>query len=208
MISAFLTGMALSFSLILAIGAQNVFVLRQGLLRQHVFAVALFCSISDAVLIGLGVTGVSWLLGDLIKMYSLWVFAAAAIWLVIYGLLHLRSAFKMTSLDIENLKEEKSLLLVLLTTALVTFGNPHVYLDTLILIGTISIRFSPEERLPFAIGAALASFTFFFSLAYGAKLLAPKFKNAKTWQALDITIATVMFLLAFGMLGAGGWLTF
>ena len=106
--------MALSFSLILAIGAQNVFVLRQGLLRQHVFAVALFCSISDAVLIGLGVTGVSWLLGDLIKMYSLWVFAAAAIWLVIYGLLHLRSAFKMTSLDIENLKEEKSLLLVLL----------------------------------------------------------------------------------------------
>ena len=127
MISAFLTGLALSFSLILAIGAQNVFVLRQGLLRQHVFAVALFCSISDAVLIGLGVSGVSWLLGDLIKKYSLWVFAAAAIWLVIYGALHLRSAFKMTSLDIENLKEEKSLLLVVLTTAIVTFGNPHVY---------------------------------------------------------------------------------
>jgi L-lysine exporter family protein LysE/ArgO len=198
--------MALSFSLILAIGAQNAFVLRQGLLRQHVFAVAVFCSVSDAVLIGLGVSGVSWLLDDLIKKYSLWVFAAAAIWLMIYGLLHLRSAFKVSSLKIENIKEERSLLLVLITTALVTFGNPHVYLDTLILIGTISTRFSPEERLPFAIGAALASFTFFFSLAYGAKLLAPKFKNAKTWQALDISIAIIMFLLAFGMLGAGGWL--
>ena len=198
--------MALSFSLILAIGAQNAFVLRQGLLRQHVFAVAVFCSVSDAVLIGLGVSGVSWLLDDLIKKYSLWVFAAAAIWLMIYGLLHLRSAFKVSSLKIENIKEERSLLLVLITTALVTFGNPHVYLDTLILIGTISTRFSPEERLPFSIGAALASFTFFFSLAYGAKLLAPKFKNAKTWQALDISIAIIMFLLAFGMLGAGGWL--
>tara|TARA_B110000438_G_scaffold52985_1_gene53192 strand:- start:748 stop:1350 length:603 start_codon:yes stop_codon:yes gene_type:complete len=198
--------MALSFSLILAIGAQNAFVLRQGLLRQHVFAVAVFCSVSDAVLIGLGVSGVSWLLDDLIKKYSLWVFAAAAIWLMIYGLLHLRSAFKVSSLKIENIKEERSLLLVLITTALVTFGNPHVYLDTLILMGTISTRFSPEERLPFAIGAALASFTFFFSLAYGAKLLAPKFKNAKTWQALDISIAIIMFLLAFGMLGAGGWL--
>lgn len=198
--------MALSFSLILAIGAQNAFVLRQGLLRQHVFAVAVFCSVSDAVLIGLGVSGVSWLLDDLIKKYSLWVFAAAAIWLMIYGLLHLRSAFKVSSLKIENIKEERSLLLVLITTALVTFGNPHVYLDTLILMGTISTRFSPEERLPFAIGAALASFTFFFSLAYGAKLLAPKFKNAKTWQALDISIAIIMFLLALGMLGAGGWL--
>ena len=206
MISAFFTGMALSFSLILAIGAQNAFVLRQGLLRQHVFAVAVFCSVSDAVLIGLGVSGVSWLLDDLIKKYSLWVFAAAAIWLMIYGLLHLRSAFKVSSLKIENIKEERSLLLVLITTALVTFGNPHVYLDTLILIGTISTRFSPEERLPFAIGAALASFAFFFSLAYGAKLLAPKFKNAKTWQVLDISIAIIMFLLAFGMLGAGGWL--
>ena len=206
MTSAFFTGMALSFSLILAIGAQNAFVLRQGLLRQHVFAVAVFCSVSDAVLIGLGVSGVSWLLDDLIKKYSLWVFAAAAIWLMIYGLLHLRSAFKVSSLKIENIKEERSLLLVLITTALVTFGNPHVYLDTLILMGTISTRFSPEERLPFAIGAALASFTFFFSLAYGAKLLAPKFKNAKTWQALDISIAIIMFLLAFGMLGAGGWL--
>jgi L-lysine exporter family protein LysE/ArgO len=166
--------MALSFSLILAIGAQNAFVLRQGLLRQHVFAVAVFCSVSDAVLIGLGVSGVSWLLDDLIKKYSLWVFAAAAIWLMIYGLLHLRSAFKVSSLKIENIKEERSLLLVLITTALVTFGNPHVYLDTLILIGTISTRFSPEERLPFAIGAALASFTFFFLTCLWSEITSSK----------------------------------
>ena len=202
---AFCTGVAIGFSLILAIGAQNAFVLRQGLLRQHFFAVALFCSLSDAILIAVGVSGVSWFIGDLIKAYSFWVFGAAAVWLLVYGTTHLRSAFRQNQLILDEVQAEKSLLSVLSTAALFTFGNPHVYLDTLVLIGTMAMKFVPYERVLFAAGASLASFVFFFSLAYGARLLAPKMKNQTTWKILDVMIAVVMFSLALGMLIAGGW---
>ena len=202
---AFFTGVAIGFSLILAIGAQNAFVLRQGLLRQHFFAVALFCSLSDAILIAVGVSGVSWFIGDLIKVYSFWVFGAAAVWLLVYGTTHLRSAFRQNRLILDEVQAEKSLLSVLSTAALFTFGNPHVYLDTVVLIGTMAMKFVPYERVLFAVGASLASFVFFFSLAYGARLLAPKMKNQTTWKILDVMIAVVMFSLALGMLIAGGW---
>ena len=202
---AFSTGVAIGFSLILAIGAQNAFVLRQGLLRQHFFAVALFCSLSDAILIAVGVSGVSLFIGDLIKAYSFWVFGAAAVWLLVYGTTHLRSAFRQNRLILDEVQAEKSLLSVLSTAALFTFGNPHVYLDTVVLIGTMAMKFVPYERVLFAAGAALASFVFFFSLAYGARFLAPKMKNQITWKILDIMIAVIMFSLAFGMLIAGGW---
>ena len=202
---AFFTGVAIGFSLILAIGAQNAFVLRQGLLRQHFFAVALFCSLSDAILIAVGVSGVSWFIGDLIKAYSFWVFGAAAVWLMVYGTTHLRSAFRQNRLILDEVQAEKSLLSVLSTAALFTFGNPHVYLDTVVLIGTMAMKFVPYERVLFAAGAALASFVFFFSLAYGARFLAPKMKNQITWKILDIMIAVIMFSLAFGMLISGGW---
>ena len=202
---AFFTGVAIGFSLILAIGAQNAFVLRQGLLRQHFFAVALFCSLSDAILIAVGVSGVSWFIGDLIKAYSFWVFGAAAVWLLVYGTTHLRSAFRQNQLILDEVQAEKSLLSVLSTAALFTFGNPHVYLDTVVLIGTMAMKFVPYERVLFAAGASLASFVFFFSLAYGARLLAPKMKNQTTWKILDVMIAVVMFSLALGMLIAGGW---
>ena len=202
---AFFTGVAIGFSLILAIGAQNAFVLRQGLLRQHFFAVALFCSLSDAILIAVGVSGVSSFIGDLIKAYSFWVFGAAAVWLLVYGTTHLRSAFRQNRLILDEVQAEKSLLSVLSTAALFTFGNPHVYLDTVVLIGTMAMKFVPYERVLFAAGASLASFVFFFSLAYGARLLAPKMKNQTTWKILDVMIAVVMFSLALGMLIAGGW---
>lgn len=202
---AFFTGVAIGFSLILAIGAQNAFVLRQGLLRQHFFAVALFCSLSDAILIAVGVSGVSLFIGDLIKAYSFWVFGAAAVWLMVYGTTHLRSAFRQNQLILDEVQAEKSLLSVLSTAALFTFGNPHVYLDTVVLIGTMAMKFVPYERVLFAAGASLASFVFFFSLAYGARLLAPKMKNQTTWKILDVMIAVVMFSLALGMLIAGGW---
>ena len=202
---AFFTGLAIGFSLILAIGAQNAFVLRQGLLRQHFFAVALFCSVSDAILIAVGVSGVSWFIGDLIKAYSFWVFGIAAVWLMVYGTTHLRSAFRQNRLILDEVHAEKSLLSVLSTAVLFTFGNPHVYLDTVVLIGTMAMKFVPYERVLFAAGASLASFVFFFSLAYGARLLAPKMKNQITWKILDVVIAVLMFSLAFGMLIAGGW---
>jgi L-lysine exporter family protein LysE/ArgO len=205
---AFFTGVAISFSLILAIGAQNAFVLRQGLLRQHWFAVALFCALSDAILITVGVSGLSWFIGDLIEVYSFWVFGLAAVWLIIYGAMHLRSAIRQNQLLLHDLQAEKSLPSVLSTATLVTFGNPHVYLDTVVLIGTMSLKFLPNERFLFALGAALASFVFFFSLAYGAQHLAPKVTSKITWKILDIVIALIMFALALGMLSAGGWFNF
>ena len=208
MTEAFLTGVAISFSLILAIGAQNAFVLRQGLLRQHCFAVALFCALSDAILITAGVSGLSWFIGDLIEVYSFWVFGLAAVWLIIYGAMHLRSAFRQNQLLVHDLQAERSLISVLSTAALVTFGNPHVYLDTVVLIGTMSLKFLPDERILFALGAALASFVFFFSLAYGAQLLAPKMTSQITWKILDIVIALIMFALALCMLSAGGWFNY
>jgi len=117
----------------------------------------------------------------------------------------LRSAFRQNWLILDGMQAEKPLLSVLSTAALFTFGNPHVYLDTVVLIGTMAMKFVPYERVLFAAGAALASFVFFFSLAYGARLLAPKMKNQITWKILDIMIAVIMFSLAFGMLIAGGW---
>ena len=134
MTEAFLTGVAIGFSLILAIGGQNVFVLRQGLLRQHFVAVAFFCSLSDAILIAIGVSWVSWSIGDLIKAYSFWAFGVAALWLMVYGAIHLRSAFRKNRLILDEMQAEKSLVSVLSTAALFTFGNPHVYLDTVVLI--------------------------------------------------------------------------
>jgi len=205
MVMAFLTGGAISFSLILAIGTQNAFVLRQGLLRQHVFAVALFCALSDAFLISIGVGSGAWLLGDLIALYSFWVFSLAAVWLVAYGCMRLFAALNKKGLVADQKIEPKSLLSTLITAALFTFGNPHVYLDTIGLIGTLSTKFSFVNRVPFTIGAVVASFVFFFGLAYGAKLLAPKIQSQNMWRVLDVSIASIMFLMAFGMLGAAGW---
>ena len=205
MVTAFLTGGAISFSLILAIGAQNAFVLRQGLLRAHVFAVALFCALSDAFLISIGVSTGTWLLGDLMASYSFWVFSIAAVWLMAYGLMRLFAALNKKGLVADQSIEPKSLLSTLTTAALFTFGNPHVYLDTIGLIGTLSTKFSLVDRVPFTIGAAMASFVFFFALAYGAKLLAPKMQCPNIWRILDVSIASIMFLMAFGMLGAAGW---
>jgi len=205
MLSAFVTGFILGFSLILAIGAQNSFVLRQGLMGRHVFAVALFCSLSDAILIFIGVAGISIFLNNYINLISDWLFAVAAIWLACYGLFRLKDAIKGNSaLIIENsssngLTSTLSFLLVL------TFANPHVYLDTVVLIGSISQQFSGNLKFVFAIGAALASFVFFFSLAYGAKFLSPIMQRPLSWRVLDCLVALVMFSLAIKVSYSAGW---
>jgi L-lysine exporter family protein LysE/ArgO len=173
MITSFLTGFFLGISLILAIGAQNAFVLRQGIIRQHVFVVALFCSISDAMLIFIGVTSISLLLNDFINEYSNIIFLIAGIWLFLYGVLKLKSAFRSNSSISVSFHEPTSLINTISIIFVFTFANPHVYLDTMILIGSISQQFLDTNRLLFALGASTASFVWFFSLAYGAKLLTP-----------------------------------
>ena len=206
MISAFLTGFFLGISLIMAIGAQNAFVLRQGILSQHVFYVAIFCALSDTLLIIIGITGISFFLNDFISQNSNILFGFSSLWLTGYGIIRLKAAFKSdTTLEIES-SISKDLLTTLSILAILTFANPHVYLDTMILIGSVSQQFYGDDKISFALGASLASFIFFFSLAYGAKLLAPKMQNPSSWRILDLLIALIMFTIAIKLAYAGNWL--
>ena len=206
MLSAFFTGFILGFSLILAIGAQNSFVLRQGLMGHHVFTVALFCSIADALLISAGVAGISIFLNNYINLISDWLFGISAVWLTGYGLLRLRDAVKGKYALVIESASSNGLISTLSLLAVLTFANPHVYLDTVVLLGSISQQFPGNTKFSFAIGAALASFVFFFSLAYGAKFLSPIMQRPIAWRVLDSFIAFVMFSLAIKMAYSGGWL--
>ena len=206
MLSAFLTGFFLGFSLILAIGAQNSFVLRQGLIGRYIFIVALFCSLSDAILISVGVAGISIFLNNYIDLASDWLFSISAIWLTVYGLIRLRDAVKGKSALVIESASTNGLISTLSILVILTFANPHVYLDTVILIGSVSQQFSGNTRLAYLLGASIASFVFFFSLAYGAKFLSPIMQKPVSWQLLDGLIAFVMFILAIKMIHSGGWI--
>ena len=206
MIQSFLTGFFLGLSLIVAIGAQNTFVLRQGLLGQHVFYVALFCALSDALLICIGVAGISFFFKNFISQNSNILFGLSAIWLAGYGIIRLISAFKSNkTIEIEA-STLKGIFPTISVAAVLTFLNPHVYLDTMILIGSISQQFSEYYKITFALGACLASFVFFFSLAYGARLLTPIMRRPFSWKILDSLIALIMFMIAFKLASTGNWL--
>ena len=206
MISAFLTGFFTGLSLIIAIGAQNSFVLRQGIIGKHIFHVALFCAVSDALLITIGVAGISFLLNNFVTQLSDWLFGFAAIWLSGYGIIRLKTLFtKDLSMNIEK-SLSKNLLSTLSIAFILTFINPHVYLDTMILIGTISQQFSGVGKIFYALGASVASFVFFFSLAYGAKLISPLMQKPSSWRVLDGLIAIIMFSIAINLANAGNWL--
>ena len=205
MLNAFLTGFILGLSLILAIGAQNSFVLRQGLMGRHVYAVALICSLSDALLIFIGVAGISIFHNNYINLISDWLFAVAAIWLACYGLLRLKDAIKGNSALVVGSASSNRLTSTLSFLAVLTFANPHVYLDTVVLIGSISQQFPGNIKVAYVLGASLASFVFFFSLAYGAKILSPIMQKPVAWRFLDSLIAFVMFTLAIKIAQTGSW---
>ncbi len=199
MLGPALTGFATGISLILAIGAQNAFVLRQGLLRAHVFWLCLLCAVSDAILIAAGVAGfgaVTALYPALPRIMSL----AGAVFLFFYGLTRLRAAWKGDYALVLS-GQSAGLWATLATGAAFTWLNPHVYLDMLGLVGSVSTGFpDTAEKIAFGIGAASASFVFFFSLGYGARFLAPLMQSACAWRVLDAGIAFVMFALALGLL--------
>ena len=194
--AAFVSGFLLSFSLILAIGPQNAFVLRQGLLKQHVLPIAFFCTISDIILILLGIFGFGSIISNF-DDFSHYMFVIGGLWLSGYGFLRLKGAYVADSFLEASKEGESDLKLVLMNCAVLTWFNPHVYIDTLILIGTVSIQF--EDNIQFGLGACLASVIFFFSLAFGARALSPLMSSKKAWQILDVIIALVMFILSYSM---------
>lgn len=194
----FVSGFFLGASLIIAIGAQNAFVLRQGLLQKHVLVICLICGASDALLILLGVTGLGLLVEKLPWLISVITLAGAA-FLFVYGSMAVKRVFFPQTM--QSLKENSlGLRAAILTCLAFTFLNPHVYLDTFILIGGISASYDGNLKVAFTLGAMIASFVWFFSLGYGARLLAPFFERPNSWQVLDALIAIVMFGLAISLL--------
>jgi L-lysine exporter family protein LysE/ArgO len=206
MINVFFNGFILGITLIVAIGAQNAFVLRQGIMKQHVFIVALFCSVSDAFLICLGSAGISFFLKNFISEFSDLLFGLSSLWLFGYGFIRLKNVFNSNyNQNFEDL-ESSNLKHTLSTLVVITFANPHVYLDTMVLIGSISQQFNGASKIIFAAGASSASLFFFFSLAYGAKLIQPIMQNPSSWKILDFLIAMIMFSIALNLASTGNWI--
>lgn len=194
-----MTGFATGFSLILAIGAQNAFVLRQGLAKTHVFWLCLLCATSDALLITAGVYGFGAIV-DLWPLFPRVMSIGGAAFLFIYGVLRLKAAAE-GEYKMQITKGSAGLWATLLTGAAFTWLNPHVYLDTLALIGAVSTQYSvPTHKFVFGVGAVTASYVFFFGLGYGARLLAPVMQTARAWQVLDAVIGLVMWALAVKLL--------
>jgi len=198
-LSAAIAGFSLGASLIVAIGAQNALILRQGLLRRHVFVLCLICSLSDAVLIAAGVGGLGTLVSRSPPLIGA-VTLGGALFLAFYAVRALLSAANPGSLKAAA-TGRNGLAAAVSACLAFTFLNPHVYLDTVLLIGGLSARYQPGARAAFAGGAILASFAWFFLLGYGARLLAPLFARPSSWRLLDLLIALVMAGLAASLLG-------
>lgn len=189
---SFAAGLGTGLSLIVAIGAQNAFVLKQGLMRRHVFWICLFCAVSDAALILLGVTGMSRIVtaAPLLADAMRWAGVAFLVW---YGARSFRAAWQGG----EALRPEgqgATLGRTLMVIAALTWLNPHVWLDTVVLLGAVSAQW-PDPGV-FGLGAMTGSFLFFFALGYGARLLAPVFAKPRAWQVLEAGIGIVMWSIA------------
>jgi L-lysine exporter family protein LysE/ArgO len=193
--SAFTAGFVLSATLIIAIGAQNSFVLRQGLRREHVVAIVAFCALADLALISAGVAGLAQVLGRSPALAAA-LGIAGTLFLLWYGLRTLRRAFRPQSSLPADGGVRVSLRGAVAQAAAFTFLNPHVYLDTILLMGSIGARQPAGSRLWFVGGAALASGAWFTALGFGARLLTPLFSRPRAWQVLDVLIGVTMLALA------------
>ena len=193
---AAIAGFALGFSLILAIGAQNAFVIRQGLRREHVFAVSLSCALSDAILIAAGVAGFGALAEAVPGLEQAMRYGGAA-FLIWYGARNLLAAWR-GGVVMDEARGTGSLRTALITCLALTWLNPHVYLDTVVLLGSVSAQY--PEKLNFAIGAVTASFVFFFGLGYGARVLDPLFRKPQSWRVLDLIVGLTMWAIALKLI--------
>lgn len=198
MSKAFFAGFLFSLSLIVAIGAQNTFVLRQGIIGRHIFWVCLICALSDALLIQVGVFGLTAVQAALPSLANVMRYGGA-LFLVVYGVMRLRSAWQGNAQLAVAAAQSLPLKKIVLTTLAMTWLNPHVYLDTVLLLGSVAANYVPHQ-LAFAIGASLASFCFFFSLGYGAQRLRHILARPQVWRVIELLIGLFMLYLAFSLL--------
>ena len=191
-------GFALMGSLIVAVGAQNTFVLQQGLRREHVGAIVLVCIAADVLLTAAGVAGLGAALGRVPGLTPALTCGGAA-FLAWYGVSALRRACRPDVLAADPAGRALPLRTALVRAAGFTLLNPHVYLDTVLLMGSISAALAVDQRPGFLAGAALASTSWFLVLGYGARLLAPLFRTPTAWRVLDGVVALTMAVLAAGL---------
>ena len=186
----FIQGLIIGSTLIIAIGPQNLFVINQGLKKSYVFSVVLFCSLSDSILIIIGIN-LSNVILNINPNTIIILKILGGIWLVFYGLNKIRHINKIR--DLQNIDlSENSIKKIVITLFLITYANPHVYLDTVILIGSISTNFN--SQFFFGMGAVMASFTFFFALGYLSKFLSKYIYSSQTWFWIDLTVGFLMIL--------------
>lgn len=195
----FVQGCGTGAGLIIAIGAQNAFVLKQGILKNYVLVTVLICALIDTLLIILGVGGFGSLLTSNLLLLTTARWGGAA-FLFYYGFRSFRVVFRPQVLKLDGSPERPDLKMTLATVFALSLLNPHVYLDTVVLLGSIGAQFPNAERPFFALGAVLASFVWFFTMGYGARYLAPLFQKPMAWKILDFLIGCVMWAIAFSLI--------
>lgn len=197
-LAAALAGLGFGLSLIVAIGAQNAYVLRQGLRKEHVFVIVAICALSDALLIAVGVAGLGAIIQQL-EWLLLLIEVIGGVFLCTYGVMAAKRAWKPEVLNTDTGGAAISLKVAVGTVLALTYLNPHVYLDTVLLLGSVAGTYE-ANRWWFAAGAMLGSILWFSTLGFGARLLAPVFKKPTAWRVLDAIIAVVMFTLGMSLL--------
>ena len=198
MLDIYLKGFIVTFSLIVAIGAQNAYVLKLGLLKQYVLMAVLMCITFDFILISAGVFGLGYFIhGNQLLINGIAIFGI--IFLCFYAIISFRSAFKNASLQVDGTVKTNPLKQVVSLILVFTFLNPHTYLDTILLIGGIGANIQNDLKIYFLLGAVSASTIWFFSLGFGASLLIPLFKKPVTWKILDISIGILMLFFAYSL---------
>ena len=192
MLDSYVTGVLTGLGLIVAIGAQNAYVLRQGIHRQHVAIVVAICALSDALLIIFGVAGVGALIADHPTALNImkWLGAAYLVW---FAITSFRSALKPQALELSGPVKRSG---VIATTLALTYLNPHVYLDTVLMLGNIANQQGADGRWWFAAGAVTGSIVWFSALGFGARAVAPGMSKPSVWRVLDVIIGCMMLLIA------------
>ena len=200
---SYLQGLLLGFSLIIAIGAQNLFVFNQGLIGKYVMIVCLFCSLSDALLILIGYSGLYLIIENNVILQN-FIILIGFLWLLGYGVLKIREGMyfnQESNLDIQiSHANNRNLYKTILAISGITWLNPHVYLDTVFLIGSISNSVQSEKQFSFLLGAISSSFLFFFFLGYMGFKIGPLIKSPNLWKKINISLGIIMIMISFNLI--------
>ena len=200
---SYLQGLLLGFSLIIAIGAQNLFVFNQGLIGKYVMIVCLFCSLSDALLILIGYSGLYLIIENNVILQN-FIILIGFLWLLGYGVLKIKEGLyfdQESNLDIQiSHTNNRNLYKTILAISGITWLNPHVYLDTVFLIGSISNSVQSEKQFSFLLGAISSSFLFFFFLGYMGFKIGPLIKSPNLWKKINISLGIIMIMISFNLI--------